>query len=565
MNDPDQTITFSSIQKSDGSYTFRKNDSSYRPNGDGLSDAWTDNEFSTDDEQPTVDRAAAFVSMAFITAALKRSAWLLCVSAALGLIFGYALSVKFPASYSAKTSVLLAGNINADPTQQSDTNAALAQSQAVAQRVITQLGLHQSVGSFLAAYTVTAPSDQVLVFHVNAPSVNAAVQRASAVAAAFLQFRADYLEGQQQLQVTLAQQQVTQAQQKVASINQQVTDATAQSGTSGQTLKSLQTQLNTAESALLSAQQNVTSVIDTGGSTTLAAVKGSQVLDSATAVPHSFKQKRTFYLVLALIAGLVIGMAIVILRALMSDRLRNRDDIADAIGAPVTFSTARAGTNWLPPAARRSGMRPVDVERLAAHLDSVVVPPSARRFAALAVVAVDNAPEVIPAVVSLAETWANGGKKVVLADLSSGAPAARQLGVRSPGVSTVSAHGANLVVAVPGRDEVAPVGPLPTPSHPQFGHVHPDVAAACVSADFLLTLVTLDPVAGGEHLTTWATETVAVVTAGQSSSTRIRAVGEMIRIAGARLVSVVLLKADKSDESLGALDAPEQSASTAAL
>ena len=97
----------------------------------------------------------------------------------------------------------------------------------------------------------------------------------------------------------------------------------------------------------------------------------------------------------------------------------------------------------------------------------------------------------------------------------------------------------------------APVGPLPTPSRHQFGHVHPDLAAACATADFLLTLVTLDPVAGGEHLATWATEAVAVVTAGRSSSVRIRAVGEMIRLAGVRLVSVVLLKADKSDESLG--------------
>ncbi|HUK73238.1 MAG TPA: hypothetical protein VLW50_31570, partial [Streptosporangiaceae bacterium] len=45
---------------------------------------------------------------------------------------------------------------------------------------------------------------------------------------------------------------------------------------------------------------------------------------------------------------------------------------------------------------------------------------------------------------------------------------------------------------------------------------------------------------------------VVVVTAGRSSSTRIHAVGEMIRLAGTPLVSAVLVGADKTDESLGA-------------
>ena len=40
--------------------------------------------------------------------------------------------------------------------------------------------------------------------------------------------------------------------------------------------------------------------------------------------------------------------------------------------------------------------------------------------------------------------------------------------------------------------------------------------------------------------------------------------GEMVRLAGVRLASVVLLRADKSDESLGAA-ALDQSASAASL
>jgi hypothetical protein len=41
------------------------------------------------------------------------------------------------------------------------------------------------------------------------------------------------------------------------------------------------------------------------------------------------------------------------------------------------------------------------------------------------------------------------------------------------------------------------------------------------------------------------------VTAGQSTATRILAVGDMIRLADADAVSAVLIQADKGDETLG--------------
>jgi hypothetical protein len=48
------------------------------------------------------------------------------------------------------------------------------------------------------------------------------------------------------------------------------------------------------------------------------------------------------------------------------------------------------------------------------------------------------------------------------------------------------------------------------------------------------------------------------VSAGQSSAAKIHAVGEMIRLAGIRLDSVVLIGADKSDESLGLTPRPDE-------
>ena len=202
-------------------------------------------------------------------------------------------------------------------------------------------------------------------------------------------------------------------------------------------------------------------------------------------------------------------------------------------------------------AAAESG----EVRRIVAHLRGVV-PLSSERAAALAVVAVDWADVAALSVVSLAVSVAAEGKRVVLADLCGSAPAAALVGVKKPGVRGVTVKGAQLVVAVPARDGVAPVGPLRR--GPAAGLQRPsrELAAACESADLVLTLARLDPSIGGDHMATWASDAVVMVTAGQSSWTKIHAVGEMIRLAGMRLASAVLVGADKTDESLGVTPTP---------
>ncbi len=265
-----------------------------------------------------------------------------------------------------------------------------------------------------------------------------------------------------------------------------------------------------------------------------ATVEGSLVLDAAAPLPHSGRLKlAVLYAAAGLVVGLALGLGIVIVRALVSDRLRRRDDVAHALGAPVNLSvgSVHAG-RWLPGRGGLAAARGHDMQRIVAHLRDAV-PESSRGAAALAVVAVDNAQVAALSLVSLAVSCAQEGMQVVVADLSSGAPAAHLLGAKKPGVRAVSVNGAHLVVAVPDRDDVLPVGPLHrTLPQAQPASASEALAAAYASADLLLTLVTLDPSLGGEHLATWAAGAVVVVTAGRSSSTRIHAVGEMIRLAG---------------------------------
>ena len=69
-----------------------------------------------------------------------------------------------------------------------------------------------------------------------------------------------------------------------------------------------------------------------------------------------------------------------------------------------------------------------------------------------------------------------------------------------------------------------------------------------------LALTVLDPALWADHLATWATDSVVILTAGESTGTKIHTIGQMIRLAGVSLVSAILLGADKNDVSLGVPD-----------
>ena len=139
-----------------------------------------------------------------------------------------------------------------------------------------------------------------------------------------------------------------------------------------------------------------------------------------------------------------------------------------------------------------------------------------------------------------------------MADLCGGAPAARLLGMSDTGVENVHVGDARLIVAVPEREDVLPEGPIKVSANRRRSEKGP-LAVACASADLVLTFAVLDPATGGDYLAEWASGVVAFVTAGRSSAERIHAVGEMIRAAGIRSVSAVLVGADNTDQSLGSI------------
>jgi hypothetical protein len=541
VNDPDQTAT-------------------WPPGiGDDLPQRLSAYDVSTDIDEPAsaAVTTARLVSLGFLRAELRRRTRLWCVLALVGLIAGFGYYVAVPHAYKATVSVLLVDNPQADPDNEVLTDMVLAQSAPVAAGVIRQLGLQQTPSSFLGTYAVTKVTDQVLQITVSARTSNRAVQTASAVAEQFLKFRAQYEETQQQETDAQLDQQVNQAQQHLASITKQIKQVSAQATSRAQQagLYSLRAQETTANNALGEVQQYAIQTKEGTQTVTQQIAQGSEVLSAASLVKSSRLGNMALYAGGGLLGGLVLGLAIVIIGAITSDRLRRRGDIAYAFGAPVRLSVGSLRESRLVSARRgETAARRRRMERIVEHLHNAAAGSSSGPVG-LAVVAVDDTRIVARAVVDLAVSSAKDRRQVVLADLSQGAHAARLLGIDRPGIGTANADGMPIVVVVPEANDVAPVGPLRSHPSPE-GDTQADEALAnvCGRADLVLSLVTLDPASGGEHLATWATDVVAVVTAGQSSVVRVHAVGEMIRLAGARLGSVVVIGADKSDESLGVID-----------
>jgi len=509
-----------------------------------------------DDFNPTEERPATLanglVSLAFIRGALRRTVAFWCAMAIVGLVIGVGINLKFPPAYKASTSVLITYAPGENPSGAVLDNQAIAQSRSVAQAAMAKLGIHETVGSFVAATTVTVVTERVLGITVSAPTSDAAVSRASAVANSFLQVRARQIETGQKLLLTTLQNVVNRDEQNVTSISAQISRVSAEPATTAQQgkLRTLHAQLNQAQTQVGVDQQTLE---DTKASTaTMSAITGSVVLDPAQPLAHSHLKYLVIYAFTGMVLGLFTGIGLVVVQAILSNRLRRRDDVTSALGAPVRLSVGALGlSRWRPGRHGLGATENAGIRRIAAHLRAAV-PHTVRGADGLAVIAVDDPGAAALSVVSLAMSRAREGRTVVVADLASGAPVAALLGSKGPGVRPVSVHDTQLTLAVPDRDDLSPFGPSgPAQADEPRSEFTAAVTEACASADLLLTLLTLDPSIGADHVASWASRAVAVITVGRSSWAKIHGVSEMVRLAGVSLVSAVLVGVDKNDESLG--------------
>ena len=503
-----------------------------------------------DEPESPATLADGLVSIRSIFRDVRRRRRLWLTFAVLGLAVGLALPKVMPLKYSATALLYLSHNPTADQTDAMANDVVLLQTEEVAAQTVSRLHSRETARQFLAQYDGTSLSDELLQITATAPSQSEAVRNANAVAAAFLTVRTRQFEQQSAATQSSLYALTAPLQKQVTILKNEIGVAKANGGNSSALTTLLDSDVNQLATISQTLQQNA--------ATLATVISGSSVLQPGEPSTRSHLKTLLKDGVVGLIAGLVLGLGIVAVSSVTSDRLRRRDEIAAALGTPVELSVQRfKNRRWLRPYRLRRKLRHPDADvLLAARYLRAKLPPGHAR-AVLGVVAIDSVEPAAVFVAHLAARLATEGTRVGIADLSRGAGLARLVRARGYGASTAKITGtaSPIAVLVPpddlsfGSKQVEPPGGLPLNS--LFGEGTDKMPA---SVEVVLVLATLDPALGAAQLASWAEDVVVVVTVGRSTAHRLWTNAEMIRSAGCRLDSALLVGADNNDDSLGRFD-----------
>ena len=492
----------------------------------------TDQPNRSSESQPPVVLVGRLVSLRFVLGALRRRRKIWLSLAAMGLVIGLGYHLVVPRSYSAHATLYLAQAPGTDPAEGMANDIALLQTPAVGHRAAELLGEPSlSPSALLGKVPGVAESDNVLILNVAGPSKIEAERRANALAKAFLGFRADQLQQQTASANKALENQISSLEQQISKLSASING----SGSSSQATLVGEQSSDTSELASLEQTVQQNQIADIG------VTRGSSVVTPGTLVPASSAKLFGLDGMAGLIGGLIIGVALVALQAVLSDRLRRRDEVASLLGAPVELSLNRVRVprrhheRWI----TQSALEPQgEVGAFAGYLRRRGVRQGGRKT--LLVVAMDDLTVPAAALAILGKRLADDGESVLVADLTDEGLLARgieDLWIDRPALADRSEG--SLQVFTPTPDDLNEV-------------VEPPWVATTDGVDAVLVLTRIDPAKGAWHLS-WAKQAVVSVTAGCSSAQRVSSTAVLLRAAGIAIRSGVLIGADPEDESIGLL------------
>ncbi len=396
------------------------------------------------ESQPSRRYLGQFVSLRYVFKAFSRRKWLWMTMAVVGLLVGTSLHLVIPSKYTAQSTLLMVSNPNDDPTRDMATDVALLESEAVAQKVINDLKLNTSAQKLTGEYSGVALTDEVLQVTFSAPTPSEAVTRVNTLDNEFLAFRAGIL--------------TKQSNAVVKNLTELESSFTAKANAPGTPANQKVAYQNEASSLSQTIQAD-TLILTTE-------VGQSYVAGSGTAITHSTTKVFLADGASGLVAGIALGLGIVAVWAIVSDRIRRRDEVAAALGAPVELSVGKVGRMRVMRKRRlrrRLSNPGKAVELMSRRLRSVVqAGPSPKR---LAVVSVDSLEASALSLAILAGRLAVfEGSRVMVVDLSPGRVLGELLGVTKSETRIVFVKGAwvPVLVSVPPEDDLGVEMPSPS-------------------------------------------------------------------------------------------------------
>ena len=472
-----------------------------------------------------------------------------------GALVGLALVVLVPPPSQGSVSLLMAHPSNMEAESAMSTDVSLLTTREVSARTVAKLGLPLTPEAFRTTITAEPVTTEILTITVSAPDTRSAVARAAALTSVYLDFRATQLRSLSSGLVNGYQARVAAMEKEVSQINAQYATASQEGGN-----QTRATELLTRRSQLESQIYDMQQTIADAALTTDAAVSSTHVIDQAQPVKGSLKRTAALDIGSGLIGGMALGVGFVLFRALTSTKVRRREDVALAMNAPVRYSVAShsglARRLW----GRRSdtsdvGTRRGDLDVLVRGLETLLeesAPPEGGRLLAatgpthgVALAAIGD-PRIAAAVVdSLEASLRSRGRSPFLVDLSASGALARRRGARSEAGRPVVFRPTGVPALATGPAALRG-GPVDLPDDVPWRE-------AWEQADVVLALVEVDPGIDAEHLRSWVGQVVPLVTAGDSSAELLETTAELVRAAGLALPFTMLVGADRTDESFGAV------------
>ncbi len=496
-----------------------------------------------DAESPNLGVGAAepvpLVSLHFLLSTLRRR-WLVCVlSGALGLLAAGLYLQLMPPPHTAATTLVLAHDPQQDPARAAATDVSLLTTRTVAQRTIDRLALDVSEQDLLDSLTVVPQSSEVVTLRLSAKTDDEAVRRLDVLTDVYLTFRAEQLTAQSDALVAQMKKRIGTLQGEVTKVSQRVNTLSAAGATSSDQFSDAVSQRAALSSQIDALQQSIQDATFRN----VSLVAASRAVDPAAAEQRRMRRRTALTLASGLIGGVALAVGVILFRAITTDRLRRRFDVAAALDVSVPFSAGRL-TPVPRPLRRLSNIfsvdqgRAIDRRRLAhVFLEALGGPGRS-----LAVACVDATTEARFAVATAALLLQEHGRTVRLIDLT------EERGLRQALEILGGAPGSLPTVLVP-KDSPALATAYEDLRTDGAGNEQQPAPAS--PTEICLVLADLDPGVGADHLAVWARRAVVTVTAGRSSAERVRTAGDLLRTAGMNLVYAVLLRADSLDYSSG--------------
>lgn len=284
----------------------------------------------TQDPQTSPHRGA-------LVAALRRSAVLLVVLALVGAALGVAAGLRRAEEHSATSSILvspLEGNPfspsgRGDDLVNLETEAQLVGSDPVAREVSALSGVDATPAQLLSGLDVSVPvNTQILTITSTAGSDEDAVRRAQGFADAYLDYRVSRSEQDVKSRTARIQSQIDDQNKTLSGL---VARSNVETNTATKSLLREQITGVTAQIGQLQAQL---ATLQTG------AVDPGQVITPASVVGQSSLVAVVLYGLVGLLAGLLLGLGVVIVRARAENRIHDASDVSPS-GLPLLGSISR--------------------------------------------------------------------------------------------------------------------------------------------------------------------------------------------------------------------------------